>query len=47
MDFAWDPFCPARLAVAGDDGAVQLWVVPEGGLTRPVNTPAARVQVRN
>ncbi|XP_065334722.1 coronin-7 isoform X1 [Cloeon dipterum] len=39
MDFAWDPFDYSRLAVACDDGTIQLWTVPEGGLTEPTNEP--------
>ncbi|XP_049777746.1 coronin-7 isoform X3 [Schistocerca cancellata] len=39
MDFAWDPFDSSRLAVACDDGTIRLWLVPEGGLPEPTNTP--------
>uniref|UniRef100_A0A182NVF3 Coronin n=1 Tax=Anopheles dirus TaxID=7168 RepID=A0A182NVF3_9DIPT len=39
MDFQWDPFDAARLAVACDDGAVKLWRIPTGGLTEPTNEP--------
>ncbi|XP_067641653.1 coronin-7 isoform X3 [Eurosta solidaginis] len=39
MDFQWDPFDSARLAVACDDGIVKLWRIPEDGLNEPTNTP--------
>ena len=43
MDFAWDPFRNSRLAVALDDGAINLWEVPEGGLYSQVNEPEVRI----
>ena len=43
MDFAWDPFKNSRLAVALDDGAINLWDVPEGGLYSQVNEPEVRI----
>ncbi|XP_030763580.1 coronin-7 isoform X2 [Sitophilus oryzae] len=39
MDFAWDPFDTHRLAVAGDDGVIKLWKIPENGLAEPTNEP--------
>jgi len=39
MDFAWDPFNNARLAVVTDEGALNLWIIPEGGLFVQVNKP--------
>lgn len=39
MDFAWDPFDPKRLAVACDDGTIQIWVVPEDGLNQSITDP--------
>jgi len=39
MDFAWDPFNCKRLAVACDDGAIRLWLIPEEGLAEPTNMP--------
>ncbi|XP_046688777.1 LOW QUALITY PROTEIN: coronin-7-like, partial [Homalodisca vitripennis] len=39
MDFTWDPFNNRRLAVACDDGTIRLWLIPEGGLTEPTNSP--------
>jgi len=39
MDFAWDPFNCKRLAVACDDGAIRLWLIPEEGLAEPTNEP--------
>merc|ERR1719422_2816533 len=44
MDFAWDPFDNRRLAVAMDDGAINLWEIPEGGLDCQVNDPLVRIQ---
>ncbi|KFB41792.1 AGAP000930-PA-like protein [Anopheles sinensis] len=41
MDFQWDPFDPTRLAVAYDDGKVNLWQVPAGGLTESITEPTA------
>ncbi|XP_047494430.1 coronin-7-like isoform X3 [Penaeus chinensis] len=39
MDFAFDPFNDHTLAVACDDGKINLWHIPEGGLTQPTNEP--------
>ena len=44
MDFAWDPFNNRRLAVAMDDGAINLWEIPEDGLDCQVNDPMVRIQ---
>ena len=44
MDFAWDPFRNSRLAVVTDDGALNIWDIPEGGLYSQVNEPAVRIQ---
>uniref|UniRef100_A0A224X661 Coronin n=1 Tax=Panstrongylus lignarius TaxID=156445 RepID=A0A224X661_9HEMI len=44
MDFQWDPFDNRRIAVGCDDGTVKLWLVPEGGLTEPTNSPHAILQ---
>merc|ERR1719318_2059733 len=43
MDFAWDPFNNSRLAVVTDDGAINLWEIPEGGLYHQVNEPTVRI----
>jgi len=43
MDFAWDPFNNSRLAVVTDDGAINLWEIPEGGLYHQVNEPSVRI----
>ena len=43
MDFAWDPFRNSRLAVVTDDGAINLWDIPEGGLYSQVNEPEVRI----
>ncbi|KAK7071102.1 Coronin-7, partial [Halocaridina rubra] len=39
MDFTFDPFNDHTLAVACDDGKINLWHIPEGGLTQPTNQP--------
>ncbi|XP_045608217.1 coronin-7 isoform X3 [Procambarus clarkii] len=39
MDFAFDPFNDHTLAVACDDGKINLWHIPEGGLSHPTNEP--------
>lgn len=39
MDFQWDPFDSNKLAVACDDGIVNIWNVPENGLKEPTNEP--------
>ena len=46
MDFAWDPFNNNRLGVVTDDGAINLWNIPDGGLLSQVNEPTMRFQVR-
>ena len=45
MDFAWDPFNNNRLGVVTDDGAINLWNIPDGGLLSQVNEPTMRFQV--
>jgi len=47
MDFAWDPFNNSRLAVVTDDGAINLWDIPEGGLYHQVNEPSVRIPAHN
>merc|ERR1719410_1783331 len=44
MDFAWDPFNNNRLGVVTDDGAINLWNIPDGGLLCQVNEPTMRIQ---
>ena len=39
MDFTWDPFNDAKLYCGQDDGNLNVWTIPDGGLTEPVNTP--------
>jgi len=43
MDFDFDPFDNARLVCTTDEGMLNVWIVPEGGLVEPVNEPAAQV----
>ena len=47
MDFAWDPFNNNRLGVVTDDGAINLWNIPDGGLLSQVNEPTMRIQVKS
>lgn len=44
MDFAWDPFNNTRLAVATDEGALNLWIIPQDGLNFQVNQPTAIIR---
>ncbi|XP_041098082.1 coronin-7-like, partial [Polyodon spathula] len=43
-DFSWDPFEPRRLAVAGEDAKIRVWLVPEGGLKETVSEPQCILQ---
>ncbi|XP_030592272.1 coronin-7-like isoform X1 [Archocentrus centrarchus] len=43
-DFAWDPFDPHKLAVAGDDAKIRVWRVPEGGLKETLTEPEIIMQ---
>ncbi|XP_069502950.1 coronin-7 [Ambystoma mexicanum] len=38
-DFCWDPFCPERLAVAGEDAKIRIWCLPKGGLQETLSQP--------
>eukprot|EP00058_Branchiostoma_floridae_P026168 XP_002611658.1 hypothetical protein BRAFLDRAFT_117106 [Branchiostoma floridae] len=38
MDFCWDPFNKRRLAVAAD-ATINIWHIPEGGLTETLTEP--------
>lgn len=42
-EFAFHPFNDNVIATAGQDGAVKLWSVPEGGLTAPLEEPSANL----
>jgi coronin-7 len=44
MDFCIDPFDRNFIAIAGDDGKVKIFRVPEGGLTDIVKTPETVLQ---
>jgi coronin-7 len=39
MDFMWDPFNNARLAVGCDGGKLWIWKIPEDGLKEQTNEP--------
>ncbi|XP_058851709.1 coronin-7-like isoform X1 [Acipenser ruthenus] len=43
-DFSWDPFEPRRLAVAGEDAKIRVWLVPEGGLKETISEPQCILQ---
>ena len=37
MDFCWDPFDNSKLYCALDDGFLNIWKIPDGGLKNQVN----------
>ena len=39
MDMAWDNFNESRLYCALDDGSLNVWTIPEGGILTSVNDP--------
>jgi len=43
MDFAWDPFNEGKLVCVTEDGTMNIWIIPEGGLKEPVNEPAEKI----
>lgn len=43
MDFAWDPFNDAKLVCVTEDGTINIWNIPEGGLTEQVNEPDQKI----
>jgi len=43
MDFAWDPFNEAKLVCVTEDGSMNIWVIPEGGLKEQVNEPEKKI----
>jgi len=47
MDFSWDPFNSSRLAVVTDEGALNLWIIPAGGLHMQVNQPQLRISAHS
>uniref|UniRef100_A0A3Q3N467 Coronin n=1 Tax=Mastacembelus armatus TaxID=205130 RepID=A0A3Q3N467_9TELE len=44
VDFSWDPFDTHRLAVAGDDAKIRVWLVPQGGLKETLTEPELILQ---
>jgi len=43
MDFAWDSFNEAKLVCVTEDGTINIWNIPEGGLTEQVNEPDQKI----
>ncbi|MBN3305097.1 CORO7 protein, partial [Amia calva] len=43
-DFSWDPFNACRLAVAGEDAKIRVWLVPKGGLKETIMEPQCVLQ---
>ncbi|XP_039632319.1 coronin-7 [Polypterus senegalus] len=43
-DFSWDPFNAHRLAVAGEDAKIRVWIVPKGGLTETISEASCVLQ---
>uniref|UniRef100_W5M359 Coronin n=1 Tax=Lepisosteus oculatus TaxID=7918 RepID=W5M359_LEPOC len=43
-DLCWDPFNACRLAVAGEDAKIRVWLVPKGGLTETLTEPERILQ---
>ena len=43
MDMAWDNFNDSRLYCALDDGSLNVWTIPEGGILTSVNDPDMRI----
>ncbi|XP_059140103.1 coronin-7-like [Physella acuta] len=39
VDFAWDPFDDSRLVVVTDNAKVNVWRIPEGGITENLEEP--------
>lgn len=42
MDFAFDPFDNSKLVCATEEGTLNVWTIPEGGLTEQVNEPQSQ-----
>lgn len=43
LDIQWNPFCDNQIASASDDAIVRVWLIPDGGLVRPLTEPAAEL----
>ena len=43
MDMAWDNFNESRLFCALDDGSLNVWTIPEGGILTSVNDPDMKI----
>ncbi|KAK0043020.1 coronin-7 [Biomphalaria pfeifferi] len=38
-DFAWDPFDDSRLVVVTDNAKINVWTIPDGGITQNLEQP--------
>jgi coronin-7 len=47
LDFDFDPFDNSRIAASCDDGTIRIWIIPEEGLTLPVNEPHLTLSAHN
>jgi len=43
LDFAWDPFDTSRLVCSTEEGTLNIWNIPEGGLVQQVNEPDGQI----
>ena len=43
MDMAWDNFNESRLYCALDDGSLNVWTIPDGGILTSVNEPDMKI----
>jgi len=43
MDFAWDPFDNSKLACCTEDGKLNVWKIPDGGLSESTNEPSQSI----
>jgi len=43
MDFAWDPFNDAKLVCVTEDGTMNIWMIPDGGITAQINEPDQKI----
>ncbi|XP_013771927.1 coronin-7-like [Limulus polyphemus] len=47
MDFSWDPFDHHRLVTGCEDGHVQIWTIPDGGVQESMSEPAEHFQAHS
>ncbi|XP_075035531.1 mitochondrial import inner membrane translocase subunit TIM16 isoform X1 [Mixophyes fleayi] len=46
-DLTWDPFNPYRLAIAGEDGRIRVWTIPQDGLKETLTEPQLVLAAHN